>query len=145
MKSTFRIPGIAVITLLLFSNAAYARFAHSNSDLSAGKAMLKSGHYKEAIASLTKAIANRPRLAPAVLANAFFDRAIAERALGKREAAKSDFRRSIDVDPTPINSIAYRKRGFAKSAVGDREGAQSDFKMAVSLGDNTAKKWVQVK
>lgn len=143
MKSSFRILGIAVMTVMLASNAAYARFAHSNSYLSAGKAMLSSGHNKEAIANLTKAIANKPKLAPAVLANAYFDRAIAEKAIGKNNAAKADFQRSIDVDPTPINAVAYRKRGLAKSAVGDREGGQSDFKMAVSLGDNAAKKWLR--
>jgi len=143
MKCSFRILSIAVITVILASNVTYARFAHNNRDLIIGKDMFTKGHNKEAIEHLTRAIEHKPKLAPAVLANAFFDRAIAERAIGKNKAAKADFRKSIDVDPTPINGLAYRKRGFAKSAVGDPEGAKSDFKMAVSLGDISARKWIR--
>ena len=143
MKCFFRMSSIAVMAVMLGSNVAHARFAHNNRDLIIGKEMFSKGHNKEAIEHLTKAIEHKPKLAPAVLANAFFDRAIAERAVGKNYAAKADFRKSIDVDPTPINAIAYRKRGFAKTAIGDPEGAKSDFKMAVSLGDNSARKWIR--
>jgi len=139
MKKYLNFLSIAVMTVILSSNAAYA---NHNIFLRNGEAELKAGHNKEAIADFTKAIEQTPKLSPAELAKAYINRGIAERALGKTDAATSDFKKAIELDPTPIDANAFKNRGFAKSALGDNVGANSDFKMAVSLGDSSATKWI---
>jgi tetratricopeptide (TPR) repeat protein len=139
MKKSLQLFSIAAMTVMLSSNAAYAR---NNSSLSHGEAQLKAGHNQEAIADFTKAIDQTPKLSPAKLATAHIKRGIAERALGKTEAANLDFKKAIELDPTPVDAKAFKNRGLAKSALGDSEGAKSDFKMAASLGDNSSTEWI---
>jgi tetratricopeptide (TPR) repeat protein len=134
MKHSFRFIQIAIITVVLASNTAYAI---NNSFLSSGEAKLKSGNNKEAIADFTKAIEHNPKHAKSDLSQAYCHRGIAERAIGEIEAANSDFKKAIELDPTPKDAIAFTNRGIAKSALGDINGAKSDFKMADSLSDDS--------
>jgi tetratricopeptide (TPR) repeat protein len=134
MKNSFRFIQIAVITVMLASNSAYAI---KNSFLSNGEAKLKSGHNKEAIADFTKAIEHNPKHAKSDLSKAYCHRGIAERAIGEIGAADSDFQKAIELDPTPKDAMAFNNRGIAKSALGDINGAKSDFQMANSLRDDS--------
>ena len=134
MKNSFRFLSIAAMNIMLASNVVYA---HNIPTLTAGEAQLKAGKNKEAIASFTKAIEGTPKPGSDDLSNAYYHRGVAERALGQTEAANADFRKSIEVDPTPVDAQGYKNRGFAKSALGDTEGAKADFIKAGSFGDNS--------
>ncbi|TLU51887.1 MAG: tetratricopeptide repeat protein [Chlorobium sp.] len=129
MKHTLRFLIIAVMTLLFAGSAALAK---DNGFSGSGK-----GLSKEAIAEFTRTIEHSQRQSKAELAKAYCQRGVAERALGDIEAAQADFRKAIELDPTPKDAVAYTNRGIAKSALGDIEGASSDFKMAAFLSDNS--------
>lgn len=134
MKKSLWIIRTALMTLILAGSAAYA---FNNSFLKSGEAKLKSGHNKEAIVEFTKAIEHNPKQAKSDLAKAYCHRGVAERAIGEIEAANLDFRKAIELDPTPKDAIAFTNRAIAKSALGDINGAKSDFKMAASLSNNS--------
>jgi tetratricopeptide (TPR) repeat protein len=135
MKNSIRFIRITVMAVMLASNAAYAK---SNSSLSSAEAKLASGRNKDAIADFTRAIEHNPNHSKSDLAQAYNHRGLAEQAIGDVETANSDFRKAIELDPTPKDAIAYTNRGIAKSAIGDLDGATSDFKMAFSLSDNAS-------
>ena len=140
MKNLFRFISIAVMAVILSSNAAYAQ---NNTCLAQGESNLNAGKNKEAIAEFTKAIEQNQKLAPADLSKAYINRGIAYRATGETEAANMDFIKAIEIDPTPIDAVAFSNRGLAKSAIGDTQGAKSDFKKAASLGDISATLWLK--
>ncbi|MCX6178890.1 MAG: hypothetical protein NT163_05910 [Chlorobiales bacterium] len=142
MKSSFRFLSIAAINMMLASNAVYA---HNSPSLTHGEAQLKAGHYKEAIADFTKAIESKPKLGSDDLSKAYYSRAVAERAIGSTEAAKADYKKSIEVDPTPVDAQGYQNRGLAKSYLGDTEGAQSDFNKAGLSGNDAVNAEIQNK
>ncbi|MCX6177791.1 MAG: tetratricopeptide repeat protein [Chlorobiales bacterium] len=140
MKEPIRFLSIAAFNVMLANSAVYA---HNIPALINGETQLKAGHNKEAIREFTKAIQHNPKLAPDDLSKAYFNRGVAENAIGKTDAAQSDFKKAIEVDPTPLDAQAYKNRGLAKSALGDTDGARSDFKMAVSLGDNSTQELLE--
>ena len=140
MKKSLRFLSLAVITAVFAGNAAYAQ---NNSSLASGETKLKAGNHHEAIADFTQAIEHNhsQKLSATNLAKAYLDRGLAKQAIGESEAANADFKKAIEVDPTPSDAKAYTNRGLAKSALGDSIGAQSDFKRADSFDDMAAQPW----
>ena len=135
MKNSFRFLSFAAMNVILASNIVYA---HNSPALNAGEAQLKEGQYQEAIENFTKAIESTPKLGSDDLSKAYYNRGVSELAFGSTESAKADFRKSIEVDPTPIDAHGFKIRGLAKTALGDIQGAQSDFKRAGLSVDNAA-------
>jgi tetratricopeptide (TPR) repeat protein len=140
MKNSIRFIRITVMTVILASNAAYAG---NNSSLNSAEAKLASGQNKEAIADFTRAI-EHSNPSKSDLAQAYSHRGLAQQAVGAVETANSDFRKAIELDPTPKDAIAFTNRGIAKSAIGDIDGASSDFKMAYSLSDNSSEEAINL-
>jgi tetratricopeptide (TPR) repeat protein len=114
MKNSFRFLSIAAMNVMIASNVVYA---HNIPSLITGEAQLKAGSDD--------------------LSKAYYSRGVAELALGATEAAKADFSKSIEVDPTPVDAQGFKQRGLAKSALGDIQGAKSDFTKAGSFGDTS--------
>jgi len=110
---------------------------------STGEAQLKAGQHKEAIVNFTRAIESTPKLGSDDLAKAYYNRGVSELASGATEAAHADFRKSIEVDPTPVDAQGFKTRGLAKSALGDKQGAKADFIRAGSYGDNSVEEEIQ--
>ena len=135
MKNSYRFLSIAALNVMLASNVVYA---HNSPSMITGEAKLKAGKHKEAIASFTKAIESTPKLGSDDLASAYYHRGVAELAIGATEAAKADFRKSIDADPTPVDAEGYKNRGLAKKVLGDTQGAEADLKMAGAFGNASA-------
>jgi len=52
-------------------------------------------------------------------------------------------RKSIEVDPTPVDAQGFKTRGLAKSALGDKQGAKADFLRAGSYGDHSIEEEIQ--
>ena len=140
MKNSFRFLSLAAMNVMLASNVV---FAHNIPSLITGEAQLKAGQHKEAIANFTTAIETTPKPGSDDLAKAYYNRGAAELALGATEAANADFKKSIEVDPTPVDAQGFKNRGLAKSALGDTQGAKADFIMAGSFGGNSVEEDVQ--
>lgn len=119
-----------------------ANNGETKSYLSNGKAKLKSGNNKDAIAEFTRAIEFDQNLSSADITSAYFNRGIAKRIDGDSKGAKADFLKAIQYDPIPKDAEAFCNRATAKSAIKDNEGAIEDFKKAAMFGDITARKWL---
>ncbi|MEI8186221.1 MAG: hypothetical protein WCG19_05970 [Chlorobiaceae bacterium] len=134
MNKSIRVIRIAVITGILASNSAYAS---NSSSLSRAEAKLRTGELNEAIADFTKIIKDNQQLGKSSLVIAYNHRGLAEQAIGDDAAAASDFKKAIELDPTPKDAVAFTERAIAKSAIGDIDGAASDFKQAYFLTGNS--------
>lgn len=62
-----------------------------------------------------------------------FNRGVAKRLTGDKHGSLADFRKTIEVDPTPINAEAWYDRGTAKSFTGYNNGALADYTNAIDL------------
>ncbi len=120
---------------MLASNAAYA---NSGNSFNSGDAKFQSELNKTAIAHFTNVIEHSQNKAKSDLAKVYCNRALAEQAIGESEAANADFKKAIELDPTPKDAIAYTSRGIAKSAIGNIDGAAADFSKASLLSDNSS-------
>ncbi|ACF43500.1 tetratricopeptide repeat protein [Pelodictyon phaeoclathratiforme] len=143
MQNRLRFFYIAIIAFLFTGNVAYAHNEEAQRLLSSGEAYCKSGKNTEAIAELTKAIELEPKLSPADLSTAYYNRAVARRTIGDSLGSKADFEKVVDLDPTPRDAAAYHNRGIAKSTLGDKEGALVDMKKAALLGNIPAREWLK--
>lgn len=129
---------IALCAFMLGSNSVYAHNDEAQGFLSRGEIKLRAGQHKEAIKDFTRAIELEPKLAPADLATAYFNRGSARRITGDSAGWRADFLNVIELDPTPRDAAAYCHRGIAKDALGNSTGATEDLKTAAALGDITA-------
>ena len=137
MHNILRALFIAILSLVLSNNAVFAE-TDAKSFLISGEAKFKAKDYNGVISDYTKALELKPRFA-----EAYLNRGFAKRSIGDIEGAKGDFKKSIDVDPTPKDAAAYYQRALAKFALGDKDSALSDFKRAADHGDSNAKAWLK--
>jgi len=137
MQNLLRVLFIAIIALMLSNHIAFAE-TNAKSFLLSGEEKFKAKDYSGAIADYSKALELKPGFP-----EAYLNRGFAKRTIGDTEGAKIDFKKSIEVDPTPKDAAAYYQRALAKSALGDKDGAFSDFKRAADHGDDNAKAWLK--
>lgn len=74
---------------------------------------------------------------------AYYNRGNAKRDLTEYQAAITDQRKAIEINPYYID--AYRNISIAKEKKGDLKGACSDATKAVSLGDQLTAIWLNCK
>jgi tetratricopeptide (TPR) repeat protein len=137
MRNPLRYLFIAVITLMLANSAAFAEES-AKSLFSSGEVKFKAKDYSGAISDYSKALELKPKFA-----EAYLNRGFAKRSIGDVEGAKADFKKSIDIDPTPKDAAAYYNRALAKTALGDNEGALLDYRRAATHGDSNARAWLK--
>ena len=65
------------------------------------------------------------------LADAYFNRGLANAVLGQYADAFDDFTKAIDWNPEAVD--AYHNRGITKRILGDPVGAREDFEMEEQL------------
>ena len=63
---------------------------------------------------------------------AFYHRGVSKNNLSDYEGAKSDFSRSIELNPNAW-APSFNGRGFSKQMIGDQDGAISDFTQSIEL------------
>jgi len=95
--------------------------------LAEGMALIDDGQYEAAIATLTKAI----RLALGDLAEAYYQRGLAQAALGHYPLAIEDF--SLAIAQQPTFADAYNERGNAYRFQGQDDFALADYDSAIIL------------
>lgn len=91
-----------------------------------GIKLLEQGDYQEAIAYLTKAIENNPKLVAA-----YYNRAIARHQLQQYQRAIADFTKVIQINQK--DAEAYYNRGVARHQLKHNQGAIADFSTVMKI------------
>jgi serine/threonine protein kinase/tetratricopeptide (TPR) repeat protein len=96
-----------------------------------GTCAYRSAHYDEAVSAFSVCIGADPRVA-----GFFYNRALAEAALGRSEQALRDYDRALQLDPA--HADAALNRGVLHFKLSNRQRAADDLNLALSLGADPA-------
>ena len=105
---------------------AQANLQNAATYFNSGIKILEQGNYQQAIAYLSKAIENNPKLVAA-----YYNRAIARHQLQEYQRAIADFTKVIQINQK--DAEAYYNRGVARHQLKDNQGAIADFSRIMKI------------
>lgn len=123
-----RLAGLVILILVLAVIPAWASDAQR--DLKAGYLALEAGDDARAVELYTRAI-EVPGLGTRRLASAYFNRALAQRRLGKLDLALSDYNQAVELWPSYAR--AYNNRGYLYLLKGNNVQALRDLSQSLML------------
>lgn len=95
-------------------------------ELQAGMKLMEPGHYQDAIARFSRAIAIRP-----AFADAFFRRGVAYQSIHQTDQALADLNRAVEYNPALAH--AYNAQGAIYRSGGDFQRAMQAFAKAIEI------------
>ena len=104
--------------------------------LNDGKLFIDSAQYQQAILSLSKAIATKPKYT-----DAYYLRAIAKKNISDYEGAEADFTRVITLKPN--DQKAYYQRALIREIKHDYKGAQRDYTTIIGFDPDNVRAYME--
>jgi tetratricopeptide (TPR) repeat protein len=120
--------GVAALGFAAWGVYAYIASApqRAQQEFQAGMRFLEPKNYQRAVGSFSRSIDIWPRIS-----DAFYERGIAYRAMGKTDLALADFDKAIELNPNMDR--AYASRGLIYRERGDIRGAVEQFTKSINI------------
>lgn len=132
-QKTLLIVPIAALAAGAAAWGVYSYFAsaqqRAQDEFQAAMKLMEPGHYQQAIPRFTRAIDTYP------LAEAYLERGIAQRFLSDNDAARADFEKALDLDPTLAR--AHSGLGSIYRGQGDFKRAMDEYTKSLAIAPNT--------